>query len=136
MPSEDDQPDSQPVDSTSSELCQVHSSQVLQPFCPLRESVDYWNGYENGRSSMFLELQKLKDKQLEYQQEYLSTMELIDSYILKAQLQMRVVNGDFLCDLNKIKSDICEIKSYLFTLREMVNDLIVVEQQICKQIME
>ena len=122
-----------PLDSATTAFSTIQTSESLQT--PI-ESLDYCKGYEDGRASMLLEMQRIKDKEFLYQQKYLSTMKVIDSYISKAQLQLGFVNGDILCDINRMKSDIMDIKSNLLTLRELVNDLVAVEQQICQQVIK
>lgn len=61
--------------------------------CRNDNSIEYWSGYETGRSELFMELVRVKEKQEAYQREYESILQLFDSYILKAQLQLQLVKG-------------------------------------------
>lgn len=70
------------------------SGKERELLCRNDNSIEYWSGYETGRSELFMELVKVKEKQEAYQREYESILQLFDSYILKAQLQLQLVKGE------------------------------------------
>lgn len=73
---------------------EAKSGKKREPFHRNENSIEYWSGYETGRSELFMELVRVKEEQEAYQREYESVLRLFNSYILKAQLQLHLVKGE------------------------------------------
>lgn len=113
----------------------------MNPFATLfineeyEHSIDYWHGFEDGKSSMLLELYREKEKQTMYHKEYESIIKLMDSYIQKAQIQLQLAKGETFCDVEYIKQEINDLRSSICVLREMVNDMVVLQQQMYQHVL-
>ena len=60
----------------------------------VKSSPEYWSGYEDGYTSMYVEMQRLKEEKESYQSQYEYMMSVFESYIEKAKVQLRIVNGE------------------------------------------